>query len=133
MEAAVTSGSNKTRELGQVLRSVENLLDRVRTSRAERQGIKLRPGQTTSGGGDGNDNNQTGGGGGGVGNGGSGDDGPRNAGQLAEEASKAEQRLHEVSESLLDYVAIVDEWAAWEEKRLREIRERAAEEEAKYS
>jgi len=121
-----------------VLRSVENLLDRVRTSRAERQGIKLRPGQTTSGGGgsggDGNDNNhQTGGGGGGGNGGGNGDDGPRTAGQLAEEASKAEQRLHEVSQSLLDYVAIVDEWAAWEEKRLREIRERTAEEEAKYS
>jgi len=132
LEAAVAGGSNKTRELGQVLRSVENLLDRVRTSRAERQGIKLRPGQTTGGGGSGGDsggdNNQTGGG-----NGGGGDEGPRNAGQLAEEASKAEQRLHEVSESLLDYVAIVDEWAAWEERRLREIRERAAaEEEAKY-
>jgi len=118
VDAAVAGGSSKTRELGQVLRSVENLLDRVRTSRAARQGVKLRQASGDSSGDKGPGS----------------DDGPsRPAGSvLAEEALKAELRLREVSESLLDCMAVVDEWAAWEEKRLREIRERAEGDEAKY-
>ena len=145
-DAKLTAGSARTRELGQVLRSIENLMGRVVTSRARRQGIDLTKGAMAqaaaaaearaeadkakakeAGGGKGK--------GGAVG--GAAGSAADDAEKLEADCNKAVEALSTVTECLLDYSAIVGEWAlyqaAFEERKLREARERAEEEAAQLA
>jgi len=45
--------------------------------------------------------------------------------QLKEDSRAAGQRLDDVCECMSDYTAIVEEWAVYEERKIKEARERS--------
>ncbi len=143
-EARLAGASGATRELGEVLRSVQNLHGRVHAHK-QRAGRPAKPpalaaaaaataaaaaAAATSG------VIATGGGGGSGGAGGGGKapaaDDAAAAATAAEERLFAGQCLHELGEHMLDFAAIVDEWAGYEERRLKELRDKADEDASTY-
>jgi hypothetical protein len=140
-DAKLAGSSRRTMELGQVLRGVENLMGRVVSSRARRQGIDLTKGamaqaaaaaeakkaaekaEAKEGG-----ESRVGGAAKGVAAAAIGAD--KDAEKMESDAEVAVESLGDVTEALLDYGAIVNEWASYEERKIKEARDRAEEEEA---
>jgi len=132
VEVALSQGSAKTRQLGQVLRAVANVLERfqrykARTAagaaiaataaaqkRAEakaKEASEAKKAKEESGGK--------------TSKGSAGSSGPSPSEKLKSEFREASEGLGEISEFMLDYMAIVDEWAAFEDRKIKEAREQA--------
>jgi hypothetical protein len=129
LDTAILGGSTKTKEVGQVLRAVDNLLERVYTHKARSTGsggsggataaqlVATIKGRATTAAGAPNapsqeEKKEVGGGGG--------DKKKSEEASLEEETRLAEDSLAEISEHMVDHAAIVEEWAAYEERKMKE-------------
>jgi chromosome segregation ATPase len=128
VEVALSQGSAKTRELGQVLRAIANIRDRfqrfkARTAagaaiaataaaqkRAETKAREAGEAKKAKEGAGGSSNG--------------GNTGPSPGDRLEAEYREATEALGDISEFMLDYTAIVEEWAVFEERKSKEARER---------
>jgi hypothetical protein len=137
VEVALSQGSAKTRQLGQVLRAVANVLDRFQRYKArtaagaaiaataaaqKRAEAKVKEAGEAKKAKEGGGSGGNGGGRGGAAS----PQGPSPTEKLDEEFREASESLGEVSEFMVDYMTIVDEWALFEERKIKEARERAS-------
>jgi len=131
LDTAITGGSTKTRQVGQVLRAIDNLLERVCTHKA--RSTSNGTGGGGGGGGatasqlvatikgrNGQQNATSAAGGGGTGSGSANEEKSSSEIGFEEETRQAEDSLVEICEHMVDYQAIVEEWSTYEERKLKE-------------